>query len=164
MTYEEVAERYEPLFRSLAKQTLKQYQYDSELDLEDLLQEARIAAWQCLENYCEDRGEFGAYLKTCVRNALITFCRSFLPHIDAPSVGGWNRVYLSHDIPERPTEESFDLSLAIAELESPYRDVVSLAAQGYNGIEIAERLGMKSQRVSEIKKEALVRLQSLLAT
>lgn len=68
--------KYEPLFRKISQEFIKKNKYKG-LDLDDLLQQCRLATYNALQKYDNDNETlFYTYLLVCVRRSLSHYIRN----------------------------------------------------------------------------------------
>lgn len=113
-------------------------------DRDDLLQEARFAFCRAVETYAPEKGAFGAYAKTVVKNRLIDLKRSMSSRppedpIDEATTGDAGDDPAAA-VMEREAVEALKKLIRII-LSSSEAEVCWLLAQNHTSREIAEILG-----------------------
>ena len=64
-------EKYEPIIKKLASSF--SYNYES-VDMEDLIQEGRIAVYKSINTYKDSKALFYTYVIVAIKNAMLNFC------------------------------------------------------------------------------------------
>ena len=113
-------------------------------DREDLRQEARLAFCRAVYTYSPEKGAFGAFVKTVIRNRLIDLARPMLARvpedsIDEATVGDVGEDPAAAAV-EREAVEALD-NLIRTILSSFEAEVCRLLVQGRSSREIAAILG-----------------------
>ena len=67
--------KYEPIIVGMAKKFYPRVKYQG-ADMNDLIQEGRIAVMKAVNAYDENDALFYTYVSVCLKNHLITYCRS----------------------------------------------------------------------------------------
>lgn len=113
-----MVDRIEPI----VKKRVKKYTLPH-IDVDDLLQEARLAAAYAVDTFTESRGNIDGYISTVVTNALamvvaeaLAQCRQPYKQVIEPD-GTWRKVPIHHVELEHETAPDESLDLVVAERE-----------------------------------------------
>lgn len=89
--------KYEPLFKKLAFSFVKKYSYKG-LDIDDLVQQCRIAMCYALESYNpSNETKFYSFLLVCLRRAINNYSRSYLKNPNVYSLDE-EELYLTESL------------------------------------------------------------------
>lgn len=150
--FEELLETYRPLVVS----TVSSFAHSSELEREDLMQEATIAFFRAAQTYDLDSESvtFGLYAKICIRNRLISLARK------AKASARQKKSDSADESAARSSDahsfiEADKLSELISSLTVLEREVLSGRLSGLSYEEIAKKIGKDAKCVDN----ALVRIR-----
>lgn len=160
IAFGEIAERYEPLMRSLVSKYLTN-QLFSQCDSDDLYQEAVIALYNATMSFDADQSEvtFGLYAKVCVQNSLNSVCRRRARQLEADSA----QVSVDSVSFDDSGEDARLLLMRIEGLLSPLEvKVFRLFIHGHSHKFIADMLGKPEKSIDNAVYRIRKKLTSML--
>ncbi len=134
-------------------------------DDEDLQQLGRIALWKCIMGFDEEKGTFSNYAVKAIRMAVLTEIKKEkrlkipvvtmsldepMPTCDEPGLMG---EFFGYENFEFVDYEGFMARLGEMK-NKKVKEIVKMTIEGYTLREIAEKLGISKQRVSQLKELA----------
>ena len=131
-------EQYEALIYRWVKPFIGSY------DIDDLLQEGRMALWTAIQKYDKNRGSFIPYIHTCVRNHIInTVTRQSTLITNNPSP---QNIYIQD---EEPIEH------LLPNLTQFQINIIKMRQMGYTYEEMASILNMSSYKTKQIVRQII---------
>lgn len=136
------------------------------LEREDMLQIARITLWDCLNCYQANKGNFYAYSKRCVRNALVAHYQNYLQQTSFISLDDDKTRFLAETSPKftldnqpknQETKEMLAKLLTNKKMGSIEREILKYRLLGYSYKDIAQILGITVKKVDNL----LVKIKKL---
>ncbi|RKD22433.1 RNA polymerase sigma factor, sigma-70 family [Caminicella sporogenes DSM 14501] len=173
MTFEEIAEKYEPLIGKLITPFIKQYEYQYEYD--ELFQIGLIGLWNAYKSYKPERDiGFGYYAKFVVRNEILKFVKRSQKKLVVLSYN--SLIYSNRENREIEFldlfDSSFDLDkkiiniLKIERIKNKIKNmperkqkIIKLYFSGYTQRQIANEVGIAQSKVSRHIKKILKELK-----
>ncbi len=160
-----LCDRYAPMLNARVHSYFGYYFKEAELDLEEMMQDARLALFRAIARYKLANGgvTFGLYARACVNNALTSYCRSHKRTVPLASIDEMAEELVAESTSPLDSmveeEKLAQLYLKIKENLSPLECLVfDLHVEGENVKTIAKKLGESEKKVSN----ALYRMQSKL--
>ena len=167
--FSELCDRYTPML------TARVYYYfgnnfkDTELDFDEMVQDARYALYRAAGKYALDNGKvtFGYYARACVNNALSTYCRDHKKRAPLESIDEIDELLFAENdnpIDSLIAEEKLaDLYLKISTVLTPLEHrVFDMYIEGESTESMAKKLALGKKSVSNALYRMLKKLREAL--
>ncbi len=145
----ELLRMYSPLIASLVRSTMAHLPPSSDIDEDELRQEAAIKLYQAALSYNFDENiSFGLYAKICLKNRMISLLRRHSAGAETSTVELTDEIVLDREVGDPSemllrTEGERELDGRIRSVLSPLEyDVFNLYTDGSRPTEIAKTLGI----------------------
>lgn len=145
----ELLRMYSPLIGSLVRSTMSHLPPSSDIDEDELRQEAAIKLYQAALSYnFDEKISFGLYAKICLKNRMISLLRRHSADAETSTVELTDEVALDREVGDPSemllrTEGERELDSRIRAVLSPLEyDVFNLYTDGAGPTEISKSLGI----------------------
>ncbi len=164
-----LCDRYLPMLSARVHSCFGYYYKDAELDISEMMQDARLALSRAAEAYDISNGKvsFGYYARACVNNALVSYCRLHKKRASVESIDQIDEILFAESgspLDSLIAEEKLaELYRKISAALSPFEHrVFDLYIEGESTKSIAEKLGKAEKSVSNALGRTLKKLRAAL--